>query len=378
MAVDRKIIINELLTFIQNKIDILDELSILQICASNFSDADIESGKDMLFSSITDAPRCVSRKGEDKNKKNLKDMIKLLKETDPEKQPLFVAKELNRLPPVTFDHVDVTRLLKDITLLKNELQSLRMESVSRTEIMKLHDEIKLFSCNCKKSDTANISSTKRMRHKSMNSQVNNTYTPLPPAATTQLRAVPAPAPQPPPPPSLSEHPRSDKVECSEPVLIQSSGSTHMPTYRDIVSTRAQLNSTIIDLNGTNFTDENGFTRVVRKKQNVRKNKRGTLECCERLQVVEPTCSIYISRIKKHIKECDILEHIKERGEECLSVELLKQYNETSFNSFKVTIPSSKAGKFLDNNFWPVGLVYRRYKERIPRADFKQTIYGSHR
>lgn len=115
-----KIIINEFLTFVQNKIDTIDELSIVQICASDFTDAEFESSKNLLFDAI--GQKAIQRKGEDKNKKNIRDVIKLLKETDPLLQPTFVARNLNRLPPVTFDHIDVSRLLKDMVLLKTELQ----------------------------------------------------------------------------------------------------------------------------------------------------------------------------------------------------------------------------------------------------------------
>ena len=95
-------IINEFLTFVQNKIETLDELSIIQICASNFNDAEIENGKNVLHTAIPDGSRCVTRKGEDKNKKNIKDVIKMFKETDPDSLPVFGARDLNRLPPVCY------------------------------------------------------------------------------------------------------------------------------------------------------------------------------------------------------------------------------------------------------------------------------------
>lgn len=36
-----------------------------------------------------------------------------------------MAKELQKLPPVPFDHIDVTILLKDIVVLKSELNCLK-------------------------------------------------------------------------------------------------------------------------------------------------------------------------------------------------------------------------------------------------------------
>lgn len=82
-----------------------------------------------------------------------------------------------------------------------------------------------------------------------------------------------------------------------------------------------------------------------------------------IEAIEPQCAIYVSRTKKDVKELDIENHIRAMGEDCLKVEILKQHIETLFNSFKVTIKSCKITKFLDSNFWPNGIVYRRYRER---------------
>ncbi|VVC94838.1 unnamed protein product [Leptidea sinapis] len=90
------IIINEFLTFVQNKLDKLDEQNITQICATNFTDTEIEDGKSILYKSCGDKVRHVQRKGDDKKKRNIKDVIRLLKEVDPGAQPNFVAKDLNR------------------------------------------------------------------------------------------------------------------------------------------------------------------------------------------------------------------------------------------------------------------------------------------
>lgn len=105
--------------------------------------------------------------------------------------------------------------------------------------------------------------------------------------------------------------------------------------------------------------------------------RGTLTSSGRIQVVESQCSIYVSRTKKTVTETDIIDHIKDMGEECVSVELLKQYHDTTFNSFKITILTSKINRFLSTDFWPKDLVYRRYRERVAHAVTKTTQYGQY-
>lgn len=147
--------------------------------------------------------------------------------------------------------------------------------------------------------------------------------------------------------------------------------SHTPTYRDILrSAEGILDRMPNDNKGVN---DNGFTTVTHKKRSKNKNMRGTLQSSNRLQVVEPACAIYVSRLMKHITEKDIQEHFDDMNEKCLSVELLMPQRETSFNSFKVMIPGSKIGTILNNSFWPAGLVYRRYRERTSRLTRPNSI-----
>ncbi|KAF9797539.1 hypothetical protein SFRURICE_006374 [Spodoptera frugiperda] len=124
------IVICELLAFIQNKMQVMDEEGLVRLCNTTFSSEDIEAAKSLLFESITTAKRKISRKRDGKSKRELHDIITLMKEVDPEEVPIFVARELHKLPPVTFDHIDVTRLLKDLLLLQSDYVRLKNVIVS--------------------------------------------------------------------------------------------------------------------------------------------------------------------------------------------------------------------------------------------------------
>ncbi|XP_045774235.1 uncharacterized protein LOC123873434 [Maniola jurtina] len=391
MAGQAIIIINEFLTFVQNKLDILDEQSITQICSTNFTDAEIEAGKSILYNSCGDKVRHVQRKGEDKKKRNIKDVIRLLKEVDPDAQPNFVAKDINRLPPVSFDHVDVTRLLKDMTGMKNELSE--FQTKMSAELAEIRNSVveqiqKLNMTTPKKRNsslipltppslvsaqeptlatTARSSITPNYRN-----NVHKRVSPTSPSKSLPLVAVPPPA--------------RTHAPCTE--------VAHTPTYRDIVFKTArprQANSArmarvtsgqssvsadaepVIARPASSYKetmpdDKNASFTVVVNKFKTRKlrNMRGTSDTQCKIQVADTQCSIYISRAQKSVSVDNILEHIADMGEECISVEQLKQRNETSFNSFKVTIPTRKLDIFLDGKFWPAGLVYRRYKERYTK------------
>ncbi|KAJ2943368.1 hypothetical protein O0L34_g12177 [Tuta absoluta] len=135
------LVVDELLSFLQNKIDVVNEDTLCQICVSAFSAADIQKSKELLFASIPTDKRNIRRKKAGKEQRNIEDIISLLKGVDPEIIPVFVARDLHKLPPVTFDHVDVTSLLRDIVLLQTAVQDIRRNyaTIDQLEDVKNHN-----------------------------------------------------------------------------------------------------------------------------------------------------------------------------------------------------------------------------------------------
>lgn len=132
-CVSCNIVINELLCFVQNKIDIMDEESLIRLCTSTFNKTEINTAKSLLFESISTSTRKISRR-KNKEQKDVEDIIAVLKNTDPDKTPIFVARLLEKLPPISFDHVDVSALLKDILVLKQDVLNLKQSSVTIDQI----------------------------------------------------------------------------------------------------------------------------------------------------------------------------------------------------------------------------------------------------
>lgn len=57
--------------FVQIKYDVLDELSIVQICATNFTDAELVEGKNLICKECGGTPKNRYRKWDDKKNKLL-------------------------------------------------------------------------------------------------------------------------------------------------------------------------------------------------------------------------------------------------------------------------------------------------------------------
>ena len=92
-----------------------------RIVAENFCEEDITTAKDVLYSNVLVPPkqRRIKRQGADKTKNNIDDIYKVLDETDPDALPIFVARDLGKLPTIDFDHVAMSTMSRDITACKN-------------------------------------------------------------------------------------------------------------------------------------------------------------------------------------------------------------------------------------------------------------------
>ncbi|CAG4953939.1 unnamed protein product [Colias eurytheme] len=134
------VVINELLSFISNKVDTLPETAIIQICTSAYGYEEIEAARTIVYKLLTPSKKLMRRK-EGSEQKSLQEIIKLIKETEPESLPCFVAKNLNKLPPVTFDHIDVTTFLKEMTLLKNDVANMKAKTTCLKESSKQNADI---------------------------------------------------------------------------------------------------------------------------------------------------------------------------------------------------------------------------------------------
>ncbi|XP_061709513.1 uncharacterized protein LOC133519523 [Cydia pomonella] len=298
----KQLIANELLAFVQNAIDTMDEVSIRQICKSSFSEDDICSGKALLFQTLGKTDQMPSRR-RDGGVKSLQDIIKVLKETDPDDVPAFVAKRLDRLPPVTFDHVDVTRLLKDITFLKTSLTEMqsKLEVANKTicelrvEVATLRDTVS----ECRSHEATDLGSGSDARAIMCNAgSATSDMTPVPagppPAPRTPRRVLPSTAPV-----GVSATPHRDYAAAAKLRKAPSRVPEHVS--RDEKPPRA----------------EKGFTQASkerRPRKAPRKSQCGTAEpdIASGLRVATPNTALYVSRLHVSATAEDVVEYVRKK------------------------------------------------------------------
>ena len=118
----KTIIVDELLCFLANKLDFINCDELVSLCTKSFDENIIKESKLTLFNACNRGPddnpplegikyrRC---KGPNSVENNIKDMIKLFQELG-DAAPPFAAVNLNALPTVSSDKVDVNGLVNMI------------------------------------------------------------------------------------------------------------------------------------------------------------------------------------------------------------------------------------------------------------------------
>lgn len=135
------IVISELLAFLQNKVDVMDNESMVRICASTYTISEVEKAKALLYDTIKTRRRNISRRSDGKIQRDLEDIIAVLKETDPDVIPVYVARDLNKIPVFCYDHLDPSVLLKDIVKLKADVQEIKQTYATVKQIEELENHL---------------------------------------------------------------------------------------------------------------------------------------------------------------------------------------------------------------------------------------------
>ncbi|PZC79707.1 hypothetical protein B5X24_HaOG216015 [Helicoverpa armigera] len=363
-----ELVANEVLAFLQYQLDVMDEVSVTQICTSNFTEAEIRSAKTLLYETLLMADRMPSRRRDEKGERSLQDIIKVLKETDPDDVPTFVAKELRKLPPVTFDHVDVTRLLKDITSMRSSLVELQLKlEASQSTISDLRSEVAaLRNCECRSHAPANSDNT---RHGQANASPLSAASaklhssPVAPASDAKLCPAPSASP-------VVETPIN--ASTSKPRRVYSAAVKKDPAQRltkAIVGAQSlpEVTQGSVHLEpGKGTADADGFIKVERrKKKPSSRNRCGTALTGPNmlLRPAIPTTQLYVSRLHHSTKVEEIVEYIRVKTNWTLRVEKLEPRHNTNFKSFVVRVPTQHLDMFQEQ-FWPKGVVFRRFRGRL--------------
>jgi hypothetical protein len=116
--------VNEVLCFLQQKCNIIPVDDLVKLCADYYTAEEIEQAR-LMLSKFVSKKRIGKPKGSGKEvaARSVSAMLKLC--LDPQtKLPVFCAMNISRLPPVDVNHIDVSALLQELSLLRREVRAM--------------------------------------------------------------------------------------------------------------------------------------------------------------------------------------------------------------------------------------------------------------
>lgn len=358
------IVIDELLAYIQNKVSIADEASLVKICASAFTSEQIQRSKTLLLDSMsTDVPS-TARKGKGKENRVLNDIIGIFK-TEPDALPVFVARDLNKLPPITFDHLDVSKLLKDLILVQNEIKNIKSSYVTQDELQDLRTKCDLISLStnltAKEGAYCSIEGGSeklpRCEVATRVSENNNNAASKPGGNDESLQPLSAGT-------CMSDEQLSETTRTTAPLPITISQS-----YASVV---AQQNN---DENNDLFT----LVQSKKKRNNKFKGSIGSVvvESTEKFRSADRKTPMFITNVDKATLESDITDYILKKTGENVNLERINIKRQCEHNAYKFIVSQSKLHMYLNDNLWPEGIIFRRFVHYRPKRNNETLVHGTH-
>lgn len=391
------IVIDEMLSYIQNKLSVIDEETLVRLCMSAFTGAEIQNSKSLLFEAVPTDKQIVQRRGDKKEHRDINDIINLFRTADPSSIPVFVARQLEKLPPLTFDHLDCTKLLKDIVRLQADMNSVKATYVTLNELEDLRQEVrsmkniappKLSICNINGKRGASYLDSVNSGPMGMSHLHNSTLNETNDSNKDES----------------SSHPIENEGESAKyrSIILAGSNSENIivssPQPAEVVAPRAMSQSgeqltipaqpqgmnlltrelsyanmlTMNEKISQNHKDlkDNWQTVQHKKKANNRFNgQAGTASVSHgNFKAAERRIPMFITKISKDADESEITDYILQKTKETVLLEKIKIRNEQFYSAYKFFVDESKMSIFLNSNIWPKDIIFRKfvhYKHKQP-------------
>ncbi|KPJ09385.1 hypothetical protein RR48_08836 [Papilio machaon] len=328
------------------------------------------------------------------------DIIGLMKSTDPDILPVYVAKQLEKLPPITFDHLDCTALLKDLVRLKSDIESIKETYATNKQV----DELKLEINNLK---YASILPTPLCNVNSKRGAWNMDSGPIGLSHVDDL-VLSSNSKELSPTTSTNNNnvSRSEYTNVISDVVTKTYGSNSLE-QSDIqriksVKSNTKLNepvshtdnvykqSAAVVLNqpgdnnsmqrpadqsskyphNENNTNDNEWTTVKRARNKYRfAGKTGVAKDAEGMfKAAVRMIPMFISNIHNDTKDDEIINYIRQKTNVSVILEKINIKKHDSYKAYKFFVPQSKLEMFLDETIWPTGVIFRRFVNMRHRSN----------
>lgn len=383
------IVIDEMLSYIQNKVSVIDEDTLIRICKSSFRGDEIKKSKSLLFESLSTTQRKILRKNKGKEERDLADIINLLKSAEPDEIPVFVARQLEKLPPITFDHLDCSKLLKDIVRMQTTIDDMKSNYATLDNLTELKAELlQIKNSSYQPASAFRVNKNRGawllnsgpmglsdMHNSSLNESYNcnNSETNK---KTPQNKNIPRV--------DMNQFENDSQMHlaasgaCVETGSLPGSAQGSSPVHKMNQLTALKDVNKSVTMERTNILCENtvltadvhddrkceGWQQVTyRKKQPKYRylGKSGVAKDSEcNFKAAEKKVSVFITNIHNDTTEEDIIKYIYSKTNENVSLEKILMKKEKGHKAFRFFVSESRLSLYLDENLWPRNIVFRRF------------------
>jgi len=135
---------NELLAFVVSKLNhTMPPVTLVQLCSQFYTDEEIIAASKLLYDTcaVNDDPRHRKRQGVNRKKATMEDIVSLIERKGGDLKVSFVALDVNNLPAVSFDSLDVSVLLSKIEGNNAEMNLLKASVASMSDTIQMQSEV---------------------------------------------------------------------------------------------------------------------------------------------------------------------------------------------------------------------------------------------
>ena len=117
-------VIDEMLCYIQNKIQSLTTDNLIKICMDHYPPEAITASKSLLYKTVKTKTTMKARRGAEKTIRHMEDIIMVMQEMDLTDPTVFVARNLMDLPSLALNDANTFKLIRDMENMKAEVKAL--------------------------------------------------------------------------------------------------------------------------------------------------------------------------------------------------------------------------------------------------------------
>lgn len=347
-------VINGVLCYISSARQTYTDQVMLSVCLSYYDSEKISQAKEALYSFSDEA--CVVRRGDNKNKANIQDIINLYRKLDEDNTPLpkFLADRFDCMPPasgyeVIADHI--LQLMTEISNLSSEVSVLKatMSSPTSENLNDMKEDIYdikniLLQQSTESRVQVPVVNTKKVDHPASKELGPKTY-----AHVSKS------------PPNAAKH----KTSGSD--VASGSGVTVNTKSNAKISTAAGKQLDDVSIHG-----KQGEWQVVNRK-NKREVIKGQRKSISTIKAVKQTADLYVGRCDPSVTEEALKNYINNEVNimiencECLAGSV----DDRRVKSFKVTVSLEDRDKLLSPSVWPENIRVRKYYNNRNNGSIKK-------